>query len=83
MFYEMLTGKPPFEGTGTMAMMYAHVHHPPVPLEELRPECPQGLRAAVTRMLAKDPADRWASIEDIIGVIGSPSLTPDDPPAAS
>jgi serine/threonine protein kinase len=77
--YEMLTGKPPFEGTGTMAMMYAHVHHPPAPLEELRPDCPQGLRAAVTRMLAKDPADRWASIEDIIGVIGSPSLTPDDP----
>lgn len=77
--YEMLTGKPPFEGTGTMAMMYAHVHHPPVPVEDLRPDCPQGLRAAVTRMLAKDPADRWASIEDIIAVIGSPSLTPDDP----
>ena len=77
--YEMLTGKPPFEGTGTMAMMYAHVHHPPPALEELRPDCPQGLRAAVTRMLAKDPAERWASIEDIIAVIGSPSLTPDDP----
>jgi serine/threonine-protein kinase len=77
--YEMVTGKPPFEGTGTMAMMYAHVHHPPTPLEEIRPECPQGLRAAVKRMLAKDPADRWASIEDIIAVIGSPSLTPDDP----
>jgi serine/threonine protein kinase len=77
--YEMVTGKPPFEGTGTMAMMYAHVHHPPTPLEEIRPECPQGLRAAVTRMLAKDAADRWASIEDIIAVIGSPSLTPDDP----
>jgi len=77
--YEMLTGKPPFEGTGTMSMMYAHVHYPPPPLEELRPDCPQGLRAAVTRMLAKDPADRWASIEDVIAVIGSPSLTPDDP----
>jgi serine/threonine-protein kinase len=77
--YEMLTGKPPFEGTGTMAMMYAHVHHPPPPVEELRPDCPQGLRAAVTRMLAKDPAERWVSIEDIIAVIGSPSLTPDDP----
>jgi serine/threonine protein kinase len=77
--YEMLTGKPPFEGTGTMAMMYAHVHHPPQPVEELRPDCPQGLRAAVTRMLAKDPAERWVSIEDIIAVIGSPSLTPDDP----
>ena len=77
--YEMLTGKPPFHGGGMMAMMYAHVHQAPAPIETVRPDCPEGLRAAVTQMMAKDPADRWPSVEDVIAAIGSPTLTPDDP----
>jgi serine/threonine-protein kinase len=77
--YEMLTGKPPFHGGGMMAMMYAHVHQAPAPIEAVRPDCPERLRAAVMRMMAKDPADRWASVEDVIAAIGSPTLTPDDP----
>ncbi len=77
--YEMLTGKPPFHGGGMMAMMYAHVHQTPAPIETVRPDCPEGLRAAVTRMMAKDPADRWPSVEDVIAAIGSPTLTPGDP----
>jgi len=77
--YEMLTGKPPFTGGGMMAMMYAHVHQAPAPLESVRPDCPEGLRAAVMRMMAKDPAERWPSVEDVIAAIGSPTLTPDDP----
>jgi serine/threonine-protein kinase len=77
--YEMLTGKPPFHGGGMMAMMYAHVHQEPAPIETVRPDCPEGLRAAVMRMMAKDPADRWPSVEDVIAAIGSPTLTPDDP----
>ncbi|MGE5231710.1 MAG: serine/threonine-protein kinase [Deltaproteobacteria bacterium] len=77
--YEMLTGKPPFTGGGMMAMMYAHVHQAPAPIENVRPDCPEGLRAAVMRMLAKDPAERWSSVEDVIAAIGSPTLTPDDP----
>jgi len=77
--YEMLTGRPPFIGGGMMSTMFAHVHEDPEPLEQLRPDCPEGLRSAVMRMLAKDVGDRWPSIEDIIAVIGSPSLKPDDP----
>ena len=48
--YEMLTGKPPFQGANSMAMMYAHVHHPPLPLDAARPDCPAGLGDAVMRM---------------------------------
>jgi serine/threonine protein kinase len=77
--YELLTGRPPFIGGGMMATMFAHVHQDPDPLEQLRPDCPEGLRNAVMRMLAKDVGDRWPSVEDIIAVIGSPSLKPDDP----
>jgi serine/threonine protein kinase len=78
--YEMLTGKPPFQGANSMAMMYAHVHHPPPPLDVARPDCPETLRDAVMRMLAKDPEERWPSVEDAIVAIGTPPpLTHDDP----
>jgi serine/threonine-protein kinase len=78
--YEMLTGKPPFQGANSMAMMYAHVHHPPPPLEIARPDCPETLRSAVMRMLAKEPEQRWPSVEDAIVAIGTPPpLTHDDP----
>jgi serine/threonine-protein kinase len=78
--YEMLTGKPPFQGGNSMAMMYAHVHHPPPPLAVARPDCPEPLRDAVMQMLAKDPAERWPTVEDAIVAIGTPPpLSHDDP----
>ncbi|MGH7517350.1 MAG: protein kinase domain-containing protein, partial [Gemmatimonadales bacterium] len=78
--YEMLTGKPPFQGANAMAMMYAHVHQPPPPLEPVRPDCPEPLRDAVMRMLDKEPANRWPSVEDAIVAIGAPPpLSHDDP----
>ncbi|HET7600942.1 MAG TPA: serine/threonine-protein kinase, partial [Gemmatimonadales bacterium] len=75
--YEMLVGKAPFHGGGTMAMMYAHVHQPPPPIE--RPDCPAELREAVMRMLAKVPDERWPSVEDAVSAIGAPPLNYDDP----
>ncbi|HEU5171131.1 MAG TPA: serine/threonine-protein kinase, partial [Gemmatimonadales bacterium] len=78
--YEMLTGKPPYQQANAMAMMFAHVHQAPPPLEAGRPDCPETLRDAVMRMLDKDPANRWPSVEDAIAAIGTPPpLTHDDP----
>jgi serine/threonine protein kinase len=78
--YEMLTGKPPFEHKNAMAMMFSHVHRSPAPLEQKRPDCPQPLRDAVMRMLQKEPADRWPTVEDAIEAIGTPPpLSHEDP----
>lgn len=77
--YEMLTGKVPFAAGAMMATMYAHVHTPPAPIESLRPDCPEPLRAAVMRMLAKDPQERWPSVEDAAAAIGATALPYDDP----
>src|SRR5947208_1202464 len=57
--YEMLTGRLPFLGESTMAVMYAHFNERPRPVAELRPDCPPNLSAGVMRMLEKDPARRW------------------------
>ncbi|HYL54271.1 MAG TPA: protein kinase [Gemmatimonadales bacterium] len=77
--YEMLTGKLPFEGESTMSVMYAHFNERPRPVTEVRPDCPPNLGAGVMRMLEKDPAARWPSMDDVVAVCGRPSLRRDDP----
>jgi len=77
--YEMLTGTLPFQDDSIMSVMYAHFNQPPRPVTELRPDCPPNLAAAVMRMLEKDPAQRWASMDDVVAVCGRPSLRHDDP----
>jgi len=77
--YEMLTGRLPFLGESTMAVMYAHFNERPRPVAELRPDSPPNLSAGVMRMLEKDPALRWPSMDDIVAVCGRPSLRHDDP----
>jgi len=55
--YEMLTGRPPFEGD-PMDVMLKHVHEEPPPLRALRPEVSPEIEAVVLRALRKDPAAR-------------------------
>src|SRR5881398_2561468 len=77
--YEMLAGRLPFHGDSTMSVMYAHFNERPRPVTELRSDCPPNLGAGVMRMLEKDPAHRWPSMDDIVAVCGRPSLRHDDP----
>ncbi len=76
--YEMLTGEPPFTGP-SLEVMQAHVQQRPPPIAVTRPDCPGDFQAAIARMLAKDPAERFLSMEDVIGAIGGRPLGHDDP----
>ena len=77
--YEMLTGRAPFPDGSMMSVMYAHVHTSIPPIEALRPDCPEALRHAVMRMLAKLPEERWPSVEEAAAAVGSQPLAYDDP----
>jgi serine/threonine protein kinase len=57
--YQMLTGRVPFTGGNTMALLLKHVTERPQPIAELRPETPRTMREAVERALIKAPEDRW------------------------
>ncbi|MFC1442301.1 serine/threonine-protein kinase [Streptacidiphilus sp. N1-10] len=63
--YAMLTGDAPFQGRTPLAVMTQHVSQPPRPVRELRPDLPDALEQLVTRLLAKDPADRPASAQEV------------------
>jgi serine/threonine protein kinase len=62
--YEMLTGRVPFGGPDAMAMLSAHLHAPVPRVSEVIAEVPAWVDIAVSRALAKDPAERWATIAD-------------------
>lgn len=70
MAYEMLSGRPPFHSTTMVRLLYDHCHTPPPNLSEFRRDCPEELVSAVMRMLAKDPDDRWPTVEDAVAAIG-------------
>jgi serine/threonine protein kinase len=76
--YEMLTGRPPFTGS-TMGLMYSHFHEAVPPIALQRPDCPEPLQTAVMRMLEKDPAARWPSMEEAVTALGARHLAHDDP----
>jgi len=66
--YHLLAGRPPFAGEqqqSVLQKMRAHMESSPPPIGQLRPEVPAGLGAALDRMLAKDPADRFQSPAEV------------------
>jgi class 3 adenylate cyclase len=69
--YEMVTGRPPFAGDDVVAVISQHVNTPPVAPTWHRPECPAGLETLITRLLAKDPAQRPASASEIVQALTS------------
>jgi uncharacterized protein YjdB len=77
--YEMLSGKLPFVAESVMAVMYAHFNEPPPLVALARTDCPPALAEAVMRMLEKDPAHRFPSMEAATAAAGAAPLGPDDP----
>jgi tRNA A-37 threonylcarbamoyl transferase component Bud32 len=62
--YQMLTGELPFEAATGAALLVKQVTSDVPSVLRRRPDCPSDLAGAVSRCLAKEPAQRWDSIED-------------------
>jgi len=61
-FYEMLAGEPPLTGATPRATMAKQVTERPRPLRVLRPDSPAGFERVLEKALAKNPAERYATI---------------------
>jgi beta-lactam-binding protein with PASTA domain/tRNA A-37 threonylcarbamoyl transferase component Bud32 len=63
--FEMVTGRPPFLGESPVAVASKHVRdHPPAP-RELNPSIPPTFEAIILKSMAKDPAHRYATAEEL------------------
>ncbi|MDX3697755.1 protein kinase, partial [Streptomyces europaeiscabiei] len=79
--YELLTGRTPFGGLDSPALMYAHVHTPPAPPSSHRPGLSPHLDALLAELLAKEPGDRPASAADVCDRLSHPPAS--SPPGPS
>lgn len=66
LLYEMLAGRPPFQGEYAPAVVYSILHEEPAPLSVLRPDLPPGLDGILQEALAKDPEKRYQQAEDFL-----------------
>jgi eukaryotic-like serine/threonine-protein kinase len=73
--YELVSGRTPFTGRTSQEVLAAHVTQPPEPLCSRRPACPPGLEAVIMKCLAKRPADRWQTADELLGQL-EPLATP-------
>ncbi|MBM4088868.1 MAG: serine/threonine protein kinase [Planctomycetes bacterium] len=64
--YEMLAGRPPFEGESALSVAVKHLKTTPDRLENLRPDLPDGLCRMVHQLLAKRPADRYQTAAELM-----------------
>jgi len=78
MLYELLAGHPPFLGKNPQEVRARHALDPVPPLRTARATVSDGIEAALTRALAKQPADRFTSVGAFAG-----ALSPAEPGAAA
>jgi serine/threonine-protein kinase len=63
--YELITGKPPFEGTEITALIAQVLHEPHRTVRSLLPDVPTGLEEVIDHCLQKDPAKRYQSAAEL------------------
>jgi predicted Ser/Thr protein kinase len=63
--FQALTGTVPFPADNDLAKLYAHGSQPPPSVLERRRDLPAAFDPVLTRAMAKDPNDRYASAGDL------------------
>jgi serine/threonine-protein kinase len=72
--YELVTGVSPFTGPSPRETLAAQLTRDPKPLHELSAEVPRTLSTLIMRCLAKDPADRPQTAEEILNELDSMTM---------
>jgi len=86
--YEMVTGRPPFSGDNPVAIAYKHVREEAIAPTRVNRAVPPSLEAIILQAMAKEPADRYQSADDLRAdliryIRGSSVLAQVPPPLAA
>ena len=74
--FEMATGRPPFVGDEPAALAYQHAHTTPEHADAVVPQVPAALSSTIDGLLAKDPADRPDSADELRRSLAAISTAP-------
>ena len=64
--WELLAGGPPYTGESFLAVAMRHVNDPVPSISSVRPDVPPRLETALRRAMAKDPGDRFSSMNEFV-----------------
>jgi serine/threonine-protein kinase len=73
-FFETFTGKLPFKGENPMAVVVAHIQQLPPKPRSVNPKLSPELEALILKGLAKDPAKRWQTTDELLEALSGLSL---------
>jgi serine/threonine-protein kinase len=86
-FFEMLTGRLPFESEEMTGFFIKHMQEPPPRPSELVPQCPRRLEELILTLLAKKPEERPVDAHQIIkelqSLVPKGGMTAQAPPVAT
>jgi sugar lactone lactonase YvrE len=66
LLYEMLTGRPPYQGRGTREILNQIIAGPPKPITSLNPDADRGLVTVADGCMARELRDRYADMRDVL-----------------
>ncbi|WP_235845978.1 serine/threonine protein kinase [Dictyobacter aurantiacus] len=67
--YELFTGKTPFAGSARTTLQHKHTYVTPPAPDTLNPDLPVVIARAISKGLSKDPAARFASVQDFLNAL--------------
>jgi serine/threonine-protein kinase len=70
-FFEIFTGKLPFKGENPMAVVVAHIQQLPPKPRSVNPKLTPELEALILKGLAKDPAKRWQTTDELLEALSA------------
>ena len=65
-FYHLVTGETPFHGSTAAAVLVKHLHEQLPNPQDLNPDLSDGAVHVIAKMMAKDPADRYANCTELL-----------------
>ena len=65
MFFEMLTGVPPFQADHPMALILKHITDPPPKPRDICSDIPEAVETAILKMLCKEPGQRYTNLLEV------------------
>ena len=71
MLYELLAGQPPYSGDSFVAVAMRHVNDPVPGITHARPDVPLRVDAALRRAMAKDPDDRFQTMDELVAELSA------------
>jgi eukaryotic-like serine/threonine-protein kinase len=80
--YELVCGRPPFDGPTPFAVASAHVNERPRQPRSIRPDIPEALEAVIARALAKHPNNRFQTPAELRQALQLAAGPPRPAPAA-